>query len=328
MLRYLGSVAILFSISFGSARAADWNPRAAADYLDQRQKDWFAWKPAMNPGGVCVSCHTQVTYLFARPALRSMLGESAPTAHETGLLDVMRARVSKTQVKDVSNGFKSEPGASQALGVEAILSALFLGRESGPNRPLTSDAKQAFDRLWSFSIREGDQAGSWAWFSLKLDPWEMPDSKFYGASLAAISVASLPADYRKQPEIARNIDALTAYLQRAQAAQPLHNRLMALWASSATAGILNAAAKKKLIDEVWAKQESDGGWTIQSLGPWQEHPDAPPSVGSNAYATALTANANLDGRIEVLYLGTDGAIYDLRQTVPNSSSWSAIERRQ
>jgi len=36
-------------------------------------------------------------------------------------------------------------------------------------------------------------------------------------------------------------------------------------------------------------QQPDGGWTIASLGPWTPHPDAPPSPGSNAYATGYVA---------------------------------------
>jgi len=41
------------------ALAADWNPRAAADYLDARQKQWSAWPAAsLADGSKCVSCHT------------------------------------------------------------------------------------------------------------------------------------------------------------------------------------------------------------------------------------------------------------------------------
>ena len=54
---------------------ADWNPRLAAQYLDSRQKEWFAWPRANAGAKPCVSCHTGVTYLLARPALREALGE-------------------------------------------------------------------------------------------------------------------------------------------------------------------------------------------------------------------------------------------------------------
>src|SRR5258705_3998342 len=119
------------------AYCADWNPRLAADYLDSRQKEWFAWGPAKAPGGPCVSCHTGVTYLLARPALRRALGENRPTEYETGLLDALRSRVDKKESKDVIPSFAREPAASQAMGVESIHAALFLGTEEEFGRPWT-----------------------------------------------------------------------------------------------------------------------------------------------------------------------------------------------
>src|SRR5438128_11231395 len=85
------------------AFCADWSPRLAADYLDSRQKAWFAW-PAANAGenGPCLSCHTGLTYLLARPALSRALGESAPTAYESGLLDALRRRLDKKPPQEFS----------------------------------------------------------------------------------------------------------------------------------------------------------------------------------------------------------------------------------
>ena len=81
------------------------------------------------------------------------------------------------------------------------------------------------DRMWALQIHEGAAKGAWNWFSLERDPWEMPESRFYGAALAAMAV---PAKDHGRPEA----QELVAYLRREQAAQPLHNRLMLLWASS------------------------------------------------------------------------------------------------
>ncbi|MCD6032867.1 MAG: putative squalene-hopene cyclase, partial [Thermomicrobiales bacterium] len=132
--------------------AADWNPRAAADYLDAREKEWFAW-PASNlaGGGKCVSCHTGLTYLVARPALRRLLNEPAPTEHETGLLDSLRARVSKSAPIDLYPKSK-EPTQTGLAAVEAIFAALFLG---------TPDT---FDRMWALQT----QSGAWPWPALDL----------------------------------------------------------------------------------------------------------------------------------------------------------------
>src|SRR5713226_10694732 len=144
------SVAALLAAAAISVLGADWNQRLAADYLDSRQKEWFAWPRAKVPGGPCVSCHTGVTYLLVRPALRRALGESAPTSYEQGLLDGLRARVEKKTAVELSPSAK-EPVASQKLGVQAILSALFLALEDSGS----AEARQAFDRLWSLQIQEG-----------------------------------------------------------------------------------------------------------------------------------------------------------------------------
>src|SRR5215813_1747054 len=92
----------------------DWNPRLAAQYLDSRQKEWFAWPTAQAAEGPCISCHTGLTYLLARPALRRALGEAEPTVYEVGLLNALRARVNKKNPNDLAQ----KP--TQALGVEAI----------------------------------------------------------------------------------------------------------------------------------------------------------------------------------------------------------------
>jgi len=48
-------------------------------------------------------------------------------------------------------------------------------------------------------------------------------------------------------------------------------------------------ARQQIIDEVLRKQQPDGGWVMESLGPFGTHPEAPVSRGSNSYATALAA---------------------------------------
>jgi hypothetical protein len=68
-------------------------------------------------------------------------------------------------------------------------------------------------------------------------------------------------------------------LKREQGLQPLHNRLMLLWAMPEA-----LSDKKALIDEVWRKQQADGGWSVESLGPWKRPMR---SSGSDAYATGF-----------------------------------------
>src|ERR1700679_901202 len=72
--------AVLLTLAVAPAFCQDWNARLAGQYLDSRQKEWVAWPMALHSGVACVSCHTGLTYLVARPALRRSLGDkSGPT---------------------------------------------------------------------------------------------------------------------------------------------------------------------------------------------------------------------------------------------------------
>ncbi len=255
----LSRAAVCFGLLALPALGADWNPRLAADYLDSRQKEWFVWPRANAAAKPCLSCHTGVTYLLARPALRKALGEDTPTVYEAGLLASLRSRLDL-----------KEPANSPGLGVESILAARFLA------------TGEAFDRLWALQIREGAGKGSWNWFSLNQDPWEMPESRFYGAALAAMAI---PAKDHGRPEA----QELVGYLNREQAAQSLHNRLMLLWASAGFPEALPMAERRAIVEEVWKKQQADGSWTMDSLGPFQAHAHAPHVEGGHAYATAFAA---------------------------------------
>jgi squalene-hopene/tetraprenyl-beta-curcumene cyclase len=238
---------------------ADWSPRLAADYLDGRQKEWFAWKTAQTAGGPCISCHTGVTYLLVRPELRRKLGETEPTSYETGLLRTLHS-------PGFAGGFFKEPLVQQTTGVQRIHSAL-----------LTGDLQS----LWPLQITQGKDKGAWNWFHLELDPWEMPESTYYGATLAAIAIG---ADSSHPEQIA----LLKDYLRREYGSQPMHNKLTLLWASTKMPGIL--PDKKNLVEEIWKLQQPDGGWTMESLGPWKR-PSR--STGSDAYATGLATYALL-----------------------------------
>ena len=258
-----------------SGFCADWNPRLAAEYLDSRQKEWFAWAPAKATGGPCISCHTNMPYLLARPALRKALGQSEPTVYETGLLNALRARVTSTDARDMYPGFGTGPHAVESRGVESIFAALFLPREAGA---------KAFDRLWAEQVADGSARGAWRWFSLSLDPYEMPQSAFFGATLAAAAVGTAPPEYGRTA----NVHALQEYLVRERDSQPLHNKLFLLWASSRFPDALDETSRKAIIDEAVGKQNEDGGWTMDALGPWAPHTAAPEAHGSDSYATAVT----------------------------------------
>ena len=71
-----------------------WNSQAAAAYLDGRAEWWMGWATAARDHGTfCVSCHTALPYMLARPALRKTLAETGPSPNESKILDNVTKRV-------------------------------------------------------------------------------------------------------------------------------------------------------------------------------------------------------------------------------------------
>ncbi len=244
--------------------AAGWDAAAAAGYLDGRQKEWFSWPRAKTPEGTCVSCHGGMPYLLARPALRKKLGESQPTEWETKLLDRLRTHAGDERKVNIQ-------------GPEIIFGALFLAKED-PNGDAT---RKAHGQMWSMQLHDGDLKGIWQWYSAKLDPWESQGAFSFGAALGTLAAGTAKSGSEESAEVVRWFEAHAKEVS-------LHSRLALLWASSRQSALLDAAAKRAIVDEVLSKQLADGSWTIQSLGPWMEHPDAPEQpTGGHPYATAF-----------------------------------------
>ena len=293
-------IVLLLVFAAGMGFAGDWSPKLAADYMDSRQKAWVVWPRAQRDGAPCISCHTNVTYLLARPALSKALGEKDPP-YEGQLLDSLRRSLER----------KIDP-KSQAIGTEAVFAALFL----------ESDA--ALDRLWKLQTSEGKNAGAWSWFNTDLEPWEEPESVFYGASLAALAVGRAPGGYASRPSVQPNIDALKTYLRSQQAGQPLQNRLVLAWASTKLPGLLTQAERAEIIRAVESKQQEDGAWTTASLGPWKPRPNAPGS-GSNAYPTALAAYLLQESGVPRSNKVVERALSWLRaHQDPKTGSWADV----
>jgi squalene-hopene/tetraprenyl-beta-curcumene cyclase len=305
MRKLLTLVAVLVATT--STLSADWSPELAARYLDGRQKEWFSWKPAMQADGPCVSCHTGMTYLLARPALRKRLKESLPTMYELGLLDRLRTKV-------------GEKPAGALQGVETIFSAMFLSREDA-TQAMSSHTQKAFDQLWTLQGTEGAAQGGWRWYAANLDPWENAESGRFGASLAAVALTQTPAEYRNTPKVREQTAALNAYLMDAIESRRLHDRLALLLARSFIADSL----RQSIVADAFSRQHADGGWTIQSLGPWMAHADAPPSSGINAYATAFTTVALLRGGVPASDPKLAKALAWLQSHQdPATGAWSAM----
>jgi squalene-hopene/tetraprenyl-beta-curcumene cyclase len=282
-----------------SQTSTTWSPKLAASYLDQRAGWWLAWPPASRDhGSFCVSCHTAVPYLLARPGLRATLGEKAPSENERRLQESVIKRVRLW--KEIKPFYSGQEKTVQSRGTESVLNALILASADARNGKLSNDAQVAFSHMWALQEKNGDPTGAWPWLDFGNEPFEASDSRYYGAALAAVAVGTAPDNYRMTPEIQNNLKLLGDYIRRESERHSLMYQVISLWASTKWSGLLAPSQQRSIIENVFAKQEREGGWGLSSMGwtwrgltmrslvnLWVRSDDIPVIGKSDGYATGL-----------------------------------------
>ncbi len=298
-------VAVVFAVSLvagilstatvaTTAEPASWDAKSAAAYLDGRQAWWLSWpNAARDHDTACVSCHTSLPYALARPALRAALNERGPSPGESKQMDhvVKRVRAWRDMEPWYPDQTRGLPKTAESRGVESVINALVLSSRDAADGVLSADARQAFSNLWGQQMRTGDLSGAWAWLTFRLEPWEGAQSAYFGAALAAVAVGGAPGGYASSADIQPNVTLLRGYLTKQFEKQHTFNRLMLLWASAKLPGVLTPEQRDAVVAEVIGKQQSDGGWSIASLGPWQRTDGTALDTASDGYATGLAAFA-------------------------------------
>ncbi len=289
-----------------------WNPSGAAKYLDERMDAWFASPITKLRTGsgetTCVSCHTTVPYVLARPALRRVMNVQNETAQEFQIVEEVRRRVETYGTHEVPYALNAEK-IRDSLGTEAVLNFLILANADFWQRRQDPSAstEKALEQLWK--TQEID--GSWEWFDFGLEPFEAIDARYYGASLAALAIGTAPGVFERETTATRiGIDRLGSYLQETYGQQNLFNRVHALLASTRFKDLLKPSNRELLIEDLRRKQRHDGGWSLDTLGPWRWNETAPPFKApgtlnksllneSDGYATGLIVYALLEADISV-----------------------------
>jgi len=269
---------------------------------------------ARDRGTFCVSCHTSVPYALARPSLRAALGEKTPSPNERRLLEnvVKRVRLWK-EVEPFYNGEGYDASkAAESRGTESVVNALILASydasSNNQNGRLSDDTRAAFDDMWALQLTSGENKGAWMWLQFDLEPWEAGDSVYYGATLAALAVGTAPENYRSSPENQPYLDMLRDYLDRQYARQSTLNRVSLLLAAAKWPELLSNERKQGILNEVLAKQQSDGGWKLSSLqwsgdSPsallrrWIREDGTPIGQSSDGFATAVVTFALQEGGV-------------------------------
>ncbi len=267
-MRHLSTWIACLVLAASAVAGPKWDRPRAFEFLEARQREWAAWRPAQKTGGACISCHTGLSYMLARRAT----GEPQPGPAEGALL----AGVVRRALAVPPTVTMPDPGA------EAVLNLLTLSLQRRDAAAPPSEAERAaLSTLWDRQVRDGSARGSWTWVDAELDPFDASHSAYFGTALAVFASSAYPDPPRGRA------DEAGAYLRRALGAQPLHNQLAYL----AFAPQRDRRLSDTALQAAWRAQSPDGGWTTESLGPWLPHEGQPPDSGSNAYATAWAAFA-------------------------------------
>ena len=335
MRRTIAGCATVALLIAGSARGAShksakdvpaaWDRIGAAAYLDSREQWWLTWpKSQRDHETACISCHTAVPYAMARPALHNARATDPLSPQERVMLSYVTKRVSLWD--EVEPFYKTDEKAphrtEESRGTEAVLNALVLARYDAVSGPMRDSTKDAFAHMWSLQLQTGDEAGSWVWLNFHNAPWESDESHYYGATLAAIAVGMAPSSYRQSTEIAGQLSSLRAYLKRDYDKQPLLNRIVLLWASAKTDGLLSPSQRTQLLTDIAAHQQADGGWSLANLGTWKRRDNTPLDSASDGYATGLVVYALRQNSVSVATPEVQrGAAWLIKNQDPKDGHW-------
>jgi len=277
-MRFLIAFMIAGSLHAASNESGSWDPKTAANYLDQRAAWWIGWKSAARENGTfCVSCHTTLPYALARPA----------AASNQRVMENVTKRVRMwSEMKPLYPGQHAE----ESRGSEAILNAFLLMARDARLGQFSGDARMAMDQMLALQDKSGEQAGSFVWMNFHYQPWEAEDARFWGATMAAAALGMAPAEYRLGTAAAQ-VDLLRVYLAPHAEGQTLFNRASLLWATTKLKGVLRPAVQALIQKEIVGRQRADGGWDALVLVPsgWKRRDETPLETKGDGYATAFMA---------------------------------------
>ncbi|MBN9522518.1 squalene--hopene cyclase [bacterium] len=239
--------------------AKAFSPAKAAEYLDGVGVGWTRERK-------CITCHTNLPYLLARPHLPGDAG-----------------------VKEVRKFLEADVASWTAGGkprgpAYVVATALGLAATDAHAGKLTPATRAAFDRMWA----EQRPDGAWNWLKCDWPPMEHDD--YYGATLAALAAGVAPEGYAKSDGAKVGLEKLRGYLTKT-AAPDLHHKAMLLWASTKVDGLLAPDRQKAIVAELKSAQRADGGWCLPSLGAYKRRDEAKspndPAAPSDGYATGF-----------------------------------------
>ena len=225
-----------------------------------------AWSGARK----CVSCHTNGSYLFIRPALTARAGEPAAAVREFFVSEL--GEWAATPHEELDEGTRP----AQIIYIAAGLAEW----DANVSHTLSPETRQALALMFELQ-RDG---GTWG----SIDCWPPFESDSYHlATVAAMASATAPEWLAtlKDEAVLFKVERLRRFL-RTQAPPHDYGRILLLWTATRWPGLLPDAQRQELVDLVWKHQRADGGWSIRTFA-------APEAWGRGNRAARLRAEPDL-----------------------------------
>jgi len=232
----------------------------AAEFMDTVGLAWTRQRK-------CMTCHTNVPYMLARPKVAG--GNQKPMQE---IREFLEATVKKWET--------SKPRVDYDVVATAVA---LTWNDSATTGQLHPSTRAALDKMWTVQQKDG----SWNWPDCDWPPLE--HDQFYSVAYVAVAVSMAPDNYRDTPAAKAGLDNIRKYL-KANPTTELHHKATLLWASAKIDGLLSDAEKKETIAELRKLQLPDGGWNTPALGPYEKRRGGEienPMNVSDGYATGF-----------------------------------------
>ena len=224
-------------ISSDEPMATKFSAIKAAEYLDRSALNWVKTKK-------CATCHTNMFYMIARPALRTIQPDSGEV--RSFYEDYRKVRWQKN-------------GPTEKDGFWPIVVGTGLTFNDAQTTGKHSDlAREVLDMMWKVQREDG----GWNWPDCDYAPMEIDDH--YGVTIAALTVGVAPGGYAETPQSRAGLEKLRTYFKN-NPPKSLHHRAMLAWCSVRIDGIAAEEQRKQTLAELLALQLDDGGWSTSGF---------------------------------------------------------------
>ena len=229
-------------ISQDEPMAAEFSAAKAAEYLDRSAFNWIKTKN-------CATCHTNLFYMVARPALHSIQKDSGEV--RSFYEDYLKVRWQTNKPKEADGFWPIVVGTGLTFN-----DVQTTGKHSDV-------AREVLDLMWK--VQRAD--GGWNWPHCDYAPMEIDDH--YGVTVAALTIGIAPDEYKNRPQSRAGLDKLRTYFKN-NPPLSLHHRAMLSWCSVRIEGIATEVERQQTLKELLALQLEDGGWsTAGFLTDWK-----------------------------------------------------------